>query len=210
MKVFLGVCLKMEEEIINYYTNNKNKSLEEDWHLFFEYQTVIMEDLKRIAYKVSDYEESKEKEQLILQLHQILDSMCDYYYEEDIEENYMDLEIKVTDNHLAFSYYKLDKKRKRITNKPSIVIISRNMRNLYFIDERNVLVENKLSDYVELSYVGLSNEYEDYSLYSIESYELEEESIIRERNIFESYVHDVTYPCFYETEKMVEKIKKLC
>lgn len=192
----------MEEEITKYYTNNKNKSLEEDWHLFFEYQTIIMEDLKRIAYKVSDYEKSEEKEQLLLQLQQILDSMCDYYYEEDREENYMDLEIKLTENHLAFSYYKLDKKGKRSTNKPSIVFISRDMRNLYFIDERQVLIENKLSDYV-----GLSNEYEDYSLYSIESYALEEESIIREENMFESYVHDVMYPCFYETEEMVEKIK---
>lgn len=192
----------MEEEV--YYTNNKNKSSKEDWMHFFEYQTIIMEDINRIAYKVSDYREREERKQLLVHLHQISHDISKYYFDEDLEENAMDLEIKITEKYLAFSYYKLDKVGQRLTNKPSIVLISRNMQNLYFIDEKTVLIKNCLEEDI-----GLCNEYEDYSLYHLELYELGQREITREEKTFESYTHDVVYPCFYETEKMVEKIKTM-
>lgn len=188
--------------------HNRNGCCKKDRDLFVEWQYIIMEDLRRIAYKVSDYVVSEERTQLLLHLNQMVDDICKYIsktsFENDIEENYMDLEIRITENYLAFSYYKLDKNEQILISKPSIALISRNMKNLYFIDEMQVLIQNALADRV-----GLYNEYEDYSLYSVETYELEKIGITREQDTFESYVQDVTYPCFYETEKMVEKIKKM-
>lgn len=184
----------MEDIYLKYDENVEEGLYKEE---FFEYQSIIRKDLERIRYLVSDYELSEGREELLSNLNKAIDNICNNRFSVG---PLMQLEILVQGDYLAFSYFQLGEDGFPLTSEPIFVIITREMKNLYFIDKVCTIIENK-----EAQYVGLDNPYQNYNRYIVDCYQLEKDTIIGHNVSMEGYTP--VYDCFKETGKLIEKIK---
>ena len=163
---------------------------------FFEYQDIIKKDLERIRNLVSDYKKSKEKESLLIQLNEVIDNICCNRFENYPE---MELEIRTGNDYLAFSYYRFDKDNRPISEIPSIMIISWNMKRMYFLDEIFPIIGDEEEDSeFQLGY--------DEATY----YRLEKEHIVEYFCDFKEYTNNLFFNSFFDTECMVMIIEGKC
>lgn len=183
----------MEDIYLRYEDNYDVKNLE----LFFEYQSIIRKDLERIRYLVSDYEPSEERTQLLFNVNNVIHNIGKNRFQDD---PLMELDILIQGNYLVFSYFQLDEDLKPLTSQPTFVLITREMKNLYFINKVSTITKNKASNYE-----GLDNPYDDYCHYIVDCFQLEKDSIIQHNVTFNGNIP--IYECFHETDKMVRKIK---
>lgn len=163
---------------------------------FFEYQNIIKKDLERIRNLVSDYKESKEKKLLLIELNKVIDNICRNRFENYPE---MELEIRTGNDYLVFSYYKFDEYNRPILETPSIMIISWNMRKMYFIDEIFPIIGDEEED----------NEYV-LGFDEVSYYNLEKEHIARYSCDFKEYTNYLFYNSFFNTECMLLRIEDKC
>ncbi len=184
---------KMEDIYLRYDNGVDGLNLKE----FYEYQSIIRKDLERIRYLASDYETSEEREELFSNLDKAINNICNNRFPDD---PLMQLEILVQGNYLVFSYFQLQEDENPLTSEPTFVIITREMRNLYFIDKVCTITENE-----EAQYVGLDNPYQNYNRYVADCYQLGKDAIVKHNINFEG--NTPIYECFQETDKMIEKIK---
>ncbi len=121
----------MELKHLNYYTNDIDLCSKEELDNYFEYQKVIYLDIERMIYKISSYEDSIEKLELLAELKDILANMD---VNPPLNDPVKKLETLLDPNYLAFSYYPKWKECYE-TFVLDIAIISRNMKNFYFIQK---------------------------------------------------------------------------
>lgn len=183
----------MEDIYLRYDNGVDGLNLKE----FYEYQSIIRKDLERIRYLASDYEPSEERKALLSNLDKAINNICNNRFPED---PLMQLEILVQGNYLVFSYFQLEEDGNPLTSEPTFVIITREMRNLYFIDKVCMITENE-----EAQYVGLDNPYQNYNRYVADCYQLKKDAIMKHNINFEGTTP--IYECFQETDKMIEKLK---
>lgn len=149
----------MEYLYLSYYTKDSNYCGQEELE-FFTYLQVIKDDFKKISLLVSYCEYSKEKESLLFNLNKVIKNIARNKFIDDLE---MDLDIRIVDNYLIFSYYSLDDECVPLNETPHIVIVSRDMKNIYFIDETySVFREEEQDDtynrgHDEITYYKLDN-----------------------------------------------------
>lgn len=135
----------MELKYLNYYTNDIDLCSKEELDNYFEYQKIIYEDIERMIYKVSNYEESTEKLELLAELNDI---HANIDINPTINDPVRKLETLLNMDYLAFSYYS---KNKRFFGSYAldIAIISRDMKNFYLIQ--------KPFDYTKLNRMAIYN-----------------------------------------------------
>lgn len=164
---------------------------------FFKYQNIIRKDLERIRYLVSDYKESEERTELLSNLDYAIDNIENNRFQ---DTPLMQLEILIQGKYLAFSYFRLEEDGNPLTSEPTFIIITREMKHLYFINKVSTIIKNRESDYV-----GLDNPYENFNRYSVDCYQLEKDRIMSHSVKMEGYPPVCT--CFEDTDELVEKIK---
>lgn len=112
---------------------------------FFEYQEIIYEDIKRIMLFISDFNESKERNALLTRLDMIIDSIKLNRFERkfasltDLPEE-SKIIVNISDKYLIFDYYDINdiKEQKFLFLPPIRVIISRNMKEYFFLIENEI------------------------------------------------------------------------
>ncbi len=184
----------MTEIYLSYFSNNP-KQLDEkkELELFFEYQNIIKDDLKRIRYLVSDYDFSKEKESLLFYLNNVIRDITRNKFEDDPED---ELNIRVYENYLVFSYYKLDEEGITVLDTPSIVIITRDMKNIYFVDEVfSIFREEEKDDPYNRGYDNITY------------FKLDKQTIHRYDFTLEEYTWELFQLCFGKTEIFTKRFK---
>lgn len=178
----------MEEVKLKY---SKENNSEEELQQFFEYQDIIKEDLKRIYYLISDYEESEERNNLLFELNVAISNINQNRFPDD---PIMDLDIHIYKNYLVFSYWKLNEDGAILLSNPSIAIITRDMKNFYFIDEK-IIQEDE------------TNDYDSIGLDSINCYTREKNKIIYHNVVMRNRTGNLFYNCFDDTDSFVKKMK---
>ena len=175
----------------------------EEENLFFEYHKVILEDLRRISMKVVDCTDSEKKNKLLSNLNKLIDDLDANRTYAEFLTIFFFFFFCIHGNYLIFSYYKTVETSELYTEKPSIIIITRDMKNIYFIDEIEVLIQN-----VE-EYEACSNKYLDYSRYYVEFFRVRGETVSANECTLESYTNTIFYDSFNEIESIVKKIEKM-
>ncbi len=135
----------MELKHLNYYTNDIDLCSKEELDNYFEYQKIIYTDIERMIYKINSYEDSNEKLELLEELKDILANMD---VNPPLNDPIKKLETLLDLNYLAFSYYPKWKGCYE-TFTLDIAIISRDMKNFYFIQ--------KPFDYTKLNRMAIYN-----------------------------------------------------
>ena len=185
----------MENIYLRYYTNDTK--LNDDLDLFFEYQCIIKSDLRKIKIVIEDYKDSKEKDEITSILNNIIDDLGNNKFEKDPA---MELNICVRDNYLIFSYYPEESipVASIVKVSPSIVIITRDIKKIYLIDEENDVHREDL----EYETLNLSHDI-------VRRYTLENKSISKSRCEMTEYTTTLFKDCFAETDIMVKKLDSM-
>ncbi len=191
-------------EDINISLKYENGMEVEEENLFLEYHKVILEDLRRISMKVVDCIDSEKKNKLLSNLNKLINDLDANRTYDEFVTIFFPFQICIHGNYLIFSYYKTVETSELYTEKPSIIIITRDMKNIYFIDEIEVLIKN-----VEEEYEACSNKYLDYSRYYVEVFRVREETVSANECTLESYTNTIFYDSFNETESIVKKLEKM-
>jgi len=112
-------------EDINIICNDNNSSE------FLNYQYFLKEDFKKIRNILESYNESENKKLLVAYINNLISSL-----EKCILVNYNNtLQFKLTDKYAIFSYYDYNENFERLFNIPTVVILKRNIKEIYFITE---------------------------------------------------------------------------
>lgn len=181
----------MNDLYVTYFDNIEKPLFNE----YFAWQEVVKKDLRIICLLVSDYEENKVQKQLLGILKGVIDDLERNCLPE-MAETPMELNIKVYDNYLVFSYYHFIMEG-RVAETPSIVIISRDMKNLYFIDEvYSVFYEDRENDEYNLG--------QDEVCY----FKLNKDKIGKYDCCFQEYTHCLFDECFRYTLGFVKMVEK--
>lgn len=117
---------------ISYFTNEVIDEINHNPKVFFDMQDVIKKDFIRIKYMIENYNQDTEQQNLINYLNEVIDNIQLNRFEKVPE---MGLDIRLTEEFLIFSYYKFNENKDIIFDTPSIVIVSRMLTKIYFIDE---------------------------------------------------------------------------
>ena len=98
---------------------------------FSRYLYALKEDFKKIKNLIENHNESKSKNLLIAYINNLILSL-----ERCIIVNYNNtLQFKTTNKYAIFSYYDYNKNFERLFNIPTVVILKRDIKEIYFITE---------------------------------------------------------------------------
>lgn len=186
----------MNDLFLSYFTNDTKYCSQEKLDMFFEYQKVIQEDLKRI-YRIveADYSPSDAKEHLLFQLKNVIGDIVHNHF---VEHPEMELNISVYDNYLVFSYYALDENSRIILDTPSIVIVTRDMKNLYFVNETfSIFYEDEQND-------ELNRGYDEITYFKLNQNNVKEFSCT-----MKDYTADLFLKCFRYTYQMIKELEAI-
>lgn len=164
----------------------------EEVDLFFEYQNIIKEDLKRIYNLISDYSSSKAKNNLLFELNIAINDICRNRFPDG---PFLDLDIHIYENYLVFSYWKLDKAGRIVLDTPSIAIITRDMKNFYFIDEVKIIIGDPMEE-----------DYNNIGLDKVNYYTKEKNTIIEHSIILKNRTGNLFYDCLKDTSSFIKKL----
>ena len=154
--------------------------------------------------KVVDCIDSEKNNNLLSNINKLINDLDANRTYDEFVTIFFPFQICIHGNYLIFSYYKTVETSELYTEKPSIIIITRDMKNIYFIDEIEVLIKN-----VEEEYEACSNKYLDYSRYYVEVFRVREETVSANECTLESYTNTIFYDSFNETESIVKKLEKM-
>ena len=98
---------------------------------FSKYLYTLKEDFKKIKNIIENYNESKSKNLLMAYINNLISSL-----ERCIIVNYNNtLQFKTTNKYAIFSYYDYNENFERLFNIPTVVILRRDIKEIYFITE---------------------------------------------------------------------------
>lgn len=128
-------------------SSEKNKDEYKEW------QNAIKDDFKRITYILEDYVESSEKQVLLSYINNLIFSIQHFKF-----INKLPLQFKLTDKYAIFSYYDYDENLQPLFDVPTVVILKRNLKEIFFITELynesiNYESENYLESFINYSFI---------------------------------------------------------
>ena len=199
------------ENLISYYDSDKENILIEKQYvdgeeirkclgnpkLHYELQEMIKEDFIRIKYIISDnHIDNDEKEILLKRMTLIIDSICENrFYKLD---KFWCFKIMVSKNYIAFNYYIMDYGYP-ISKNPYVAILNRNLKEIYFIDEKySVSDDEELDNYDNVGHQDIT--YFDLNDTEIKKYGAQMEEKTSSIN---------TYP-FDNPEYFCHSLKSIC
>lgn len=159
---------------------------------FFEYQEVIKKDLQSIRYLILDSKDSKAKEKLLNYIDKAITDILRNQF--DPCNIFMYLQIRVYDNYLAFSFWKINDDGKFELDAPSIVVITRDMKKIYFADVTKILKYDEFSDYDNIGII------------QIDSFIRKKDNIKNNMFTFKMRLGDLYYDLFYDTNSFIKKL----
>lgn len=170
-------------------------------NLFFSHQNFIKETLKRIGTLLFYYTHSEERDNLLTELKIIIDSM-DKGFPDNLSK---ELKILFTENYIIFSYWRLTESGKIMLDTPSIVIINKDMKGFYFIDQ----VLMTIKELEEGNCIDLDEYDSDFIATCIRHNTILKNRTITEYSTFlKNYTGDIFYDCFQETESFIKKLSQ--
>ncbi len=165
-------------------------NIEENHEQFLEWRDVVKNDLKIMRYKILECEDSFSKSDLLLNIDNII---WDFSNNNCCVSPIVDIDIKAYDNYLVFSYFKYNKK----LDNPSIVIITRDMKEFYFIDGVEYLKRIELYD---------AEVYDNIMVDEIHCFVIKQKEIKNYVVSKTGRLGDLYYDCFNRTKSFIKEL----
>lgn len=187
----------MENLDLTYYPYERYEDNDEEIKKFFDMQVVIKNDFEKLLEILKKYKDSEAKCYLIKHVNYVINSIL---LNRNLKTTDMHLDIVLNDKYLIFSYYDF-KDDELIFETPTIVIMERNLHEIYFITETySIFDEEKEANY------DIDPDY-NYGNDEIRYFQLNNHEIIQEDINMKEYTSNLFSSAFYDTELFIKNLK---
>lgn len=186
----------MDDINIFYVPSEHHSHTEDEKKQFFEIQDVIKKDFERLLYILENYHDNEDKNHLIKHISNVINSIK---LNRDIKVD-MTLDIILNHDYLVFSYYDF-KDDEIVFDTPTIVIMRRDLHEIYFINETYSIFDEEKEESLEID--------PDYNYGNDEIYyfELNNKEVTHHHISMQEYTATLFNNAFYDTYNFTNLIK---